>query len=80
MDHTAGEPLLVGHYDQSKSLGDTHWGLDFEGRPCIRNIANGAIDDAAAELNLCGLQDSVTEVIRFSILNSSSSSGGSQGE
>jgi len=60
VDNTASKPLLVSRYDQGETFRDTQGALDFESRSGIGNIANGAIDDAAAELNFGSLQDAVT--------------------
>jgi hypothetical protein len=46
----------VRSYRQHKSVEEPQWALDFNGRPCRRNITNETVDFGATELNSSGFQ------------------------
>jgi hypothetical protein len=59
-DDVARPSQLLGWHRQGKAVGDEQWRHDFERRPGLGKIANGAVDRAAAELDRAGLQYAVS--------------------
>jgi hypothetical protein len=51
--------LIAGHIKR-EAVRDEKRGHDFKRGPCLRNVLDGAIDPAAAELDGPGFQDTTT--------------------